>query len=167
MKNKNFLLLTSIFLHAILVNFPTEAIEAKHCDQSRCLLPTCRCSNLDIPGGIHVRDAPQFVLLTFDDAVTQINSDFYKLAFDNRTNPDGCPVAATYFLSHEYTDYSKVSARTIFLNCFQIVQIIKDELKMKRRKKKQPKLVLLLLLLEIEVFPRFQFQWSSFQKKLF
>jgi hypothetical protein len=126
---ERFLVLTSVFLHAILVNFPTEAIVAKHCDPRACLLPSCRCSNTEIPGGVHVRDAPQFVILTFDDAVTQINSEFYKQAFDNRTNPDGCPVSATYFVSHEYTDYTKVSSSkrsnfSIFLTKAVMVQEI-------------------------------------------
>jgi hypothetical protein len=111
---QQFSVLTAVvLLHTVLVNFPTEAVVAKHCDPRACQLPSCRCSNTEIPGGVPVRDAPQFVVLTFDDAVTQINSEFYKQAFDNRINPDGCPVIATYFVSHEYTDYTKVSGETL------------------------------------------------------
>lgn len=48
------------------------------------------------------------VILTFDDAVTVSNMPFYEEAFNNRVNPDGCPISTTYFVSHEYTDYVKV-----------------------------------------------------------
>lgn len=54
--------------------------------------------------------APQLVMLTFDDAVTAANYKYIQEIFADRTNPDGCPAAATFFVSHEYTDYSKVHA---------------------------------------------------------
>lgn len=47
-------------------------------------------------------------MLTFDDAVTVSNMPYYEQAFSNRQNPDSCPISATFFVSHEYTDYSKV-----------------------------------------------------------
>lgn len=47
-------------------------------------------------------------MLTFDDAVTTITYDYFSKSVFGRKNPDGCPVTATHFLSHEYTDYSKV-----------------------------------------------------------
>lgn len=50
----------------------------------------------------------QFVLLTFDDAVTIGNIDYYREALKNRINPNNCTISATFFISHEYTDYSLV-----------------------------------------------------------
>jgi hypothetical protein len=47
-------------------------------------------------------------MLSFDDAVTALNSPYFEAAINGRTNPDGCPAAATFYVSHEYTDYSKV-----------------------------------------------------------
>lgn len=47
-------------------------------------------------------------MLTFDDAVTVENGVYIEEGIDGRLNPDGCPAAATFFVSHEYTDYSKV-----------------------------------------------------------
>lgn len=47
-------------------------------------------------------------MLTFDDAVTALNYEYIEQAINGRRNPDGCPVAATFYVSHEYTDYSKV-----------------------------------------------------------
>lgn len=47
-------------------------------------------------------------MLTFDDAVTALNYEYIEQAINGRVNPDGCPAAATFYVSHEYTDYSKV-----------------------------------------------------------
>lgn len=95
-----------IILVALLLD--TNGNLAPSCNQKLCQLPDCRCSTTDIPGNLRPEDIPQFVLLTFDDAVTVTNYPYYKVAFDNRTNPNGCPIAATYFVSHEYTDYTLV-----------------------------------------------------------
>ena len=52
---------------------------------------------------------PQLVMLTFDDSVNDLNRDLYKEIFqDYRRNPNGCPISATFFVSHEWTDYSQV-----------------------------------------------------------
>lgn len=40
--------------------------------------------------------------------MTALNYEYYQQAFYGRINPDGCPVSSTYYMSHEYTDYSKV-----------------------------------------------------------
>lgn len=49
------------------------------------------------------------VILTFDDAVNNENWEFYQKVFaPNRTNPNGCPISTTFFLSHEYTNYRHV-----------------------------------------------------------
>ncbi|KAK9739759.1 hypothetical protein QE152_g8712 [Popillia japonica] len=85
-----------------------DLVLAEACDASACSLPDCRCMSTDIPGGLDISEIPQIVLLTFDDAITALNYAYYEDAFFTRTNPDGCPVQATYFMSHEYTDYSKV-----------------------------------------------------------
>lgn len=79
---------------------------AQECDINKCLLPNCRCSGTDIPGELKPENTPQFVMLTFDDAITISNIEYYRKAFKNKTNPDGCPVAATFYVTHEYTDYS-------------------------------------------------------------
>jgi hypothetical protein len=100
-----FVCLLSLF--GLLAALPNKAPK---CDKEKCKLPNCRCSGRDIPGGLLPEDTPQFVLLTFDDAITISNMDFYRKATLNyqRINPDGCPSAITYFISHEYTDYSLV-----------------------------------------------------------
>ena len=72
-----------------------------------CQLPSCSCG-LSIPGGLSPEQTPQFVLLTWDDAVNDLNKDFFSRIFSGRINPDGCPSLATFYVSHEWTDYGQV-----------------------------------------------------------
>lgn len=57
-----------------------------------------------------VTETPQIVLMTFDDAINPINIDLYDELFNNKTrsNPNGCPLRGTFYLSHEWTDYGMV-----------------------------------------------------------
>lgn len=85
--------------------------EAVACDPAVCQPPACRCAATSMDGGkTPSAEIPQLVTLTFDDAVTALNYKYFERALSNRFNPDGCPAAATFFVSHEYTDYSKVHA---------------------------------------------------------
>ena len=34
---------------------------------------------------------------------------FYEDLFGGRFNPNGCPIKATFYVSHEWTDYAQVS----------------------------------------------------------
>lgn len=60
-------------------------------------------------GDIPAEEVPQMVLITFDDAVNDLNTHYYTELFGNgRVNPNGCPISATFYVSHEWTDYSQV-----------------------------------------------------------
>ena len=72
------------------------------------LFQDCYCGGRDIPGGYSPDQIPQFVLLTFDDAVNDLNKQFYEDLFGDRYNPNGCPIKATFYVSHEWTDYAQV-----------------------------------------------------------
>jgi len=82
--------------------------QAGPCDPSVCVLPDCYCGGEAVPGGLRREDIPQFVLLTFDDAVNGLNQKFFQDLFKNRFNPNGCPIKGTFYVSHEWTDYSQV-----------------------------------------------------------
>lgn len=59
----------------------------------------------DLPG----EEVPQIVLLTFDDAINDLNKGLYHDIFEKgRVNPNGCPITATFYVSHEWTDYGQV-----------------------------------------------------------
>ncbi|KRT81890.1 hypothetical protein AMK59_5681 [Oryctes borbonicus] len=103
-------LLSAIFAVAISAPKTGNSKAAAPCNPASCLPPNCRCISADIPNNLPASQIPQMVLLTFDDAVTAQNFEFYRQAFFGRTNPDGCEIQATYFVSHEYTDYSKIQA---------------------------------------------------------
>lgn len=50
------------------------------------------------------------ITLTFDDAINFENWDLYtqKLFTPERKNPNGCPARATFYVSHQYTNYMQV-----------------------------------------------------------
>lgn len=82
------------------------------CDESKCRLPDCFCSpnGKKPPGGLAPKDVPQFVVLTFDDAVNGRTLPDYLELFKTvkYRNPNGCPVKGTFFVSHEWTNYDSV-----------------------------------------------------------
>merc|ERR1711936_936213 len=89
-------------------NDPNKADE---CDPSLCSLPNCYCSvsGTDVPGGLDPQQVPQMIMLTFDDAINDNNLEIYEQIFDGGLkNPNGCDVKATFFVSHEYNNYSMV-----------------------------------------------------------
>ena len=71
---------------------------AEPCNPNVCRLPDCYCGGQDIPGGFRPEEIPQFVLLTFDDAVNGINKEFFSKLFKDRFNPNGCPIKVSLVL---------------------------------------------------------------------
>ncbi|TKR80828.1 hypothetical protein L596_014830 [Steinernema carpocapsae] len=62
----------------------------------------------DIPGGLVKEATPQMVILTFDDPITDRTINVFKSLFDGRfRNPNGCPIRATFFVSHEWNNYDQ------------------------------------------------------------
>ncbi|XP_067679929.1 chitin deacetylase 7-like [Haliotis asinina] len=73
-----------------------------------CQLPDCRCwFDEDIPGSLAPDETPQVVLVTFEDAVNEVNADIYRSLFTD-TNPNGCPVRGTFFIKDLDTNYDIV-----------------------------------------------------------
>jgi hypothetical protein len=105
MKDKVLQLIIFLAFHAL----PHGSVSSNAaCSLSSCSLPFCSCGRT-IPGGLKSIETPQFILLSFDDAVNDLNKDFYNRLFaPNRRNPSGCGIKATFFVSHEWTDYSQV-----------------------------------------------------------
>nr|CAH0108199.1 unnamed protein product [Daphnia galeata] len=85
---------------------------AARCDYANCTLPNCFCSvdGTLIPGNLEANQVPQMITITFDDAVNGENWDLYlnKLFIPERKNPNGCPIHATFYISHEYNNYQHV-----------------------------------------------------------
>ena len=94
------------------VEYGTRATE---CNERRCRLPDCMCGKSRLEdftngGKDKKKKLPQLVVLTFDDSVNDLNRILYEELFDrkNRVNPNGCPILATFYISHEWTDYAQV-----------------------------------------------------------
>ncbi|KAH7728051.1 Protein F48E3.8 b [Aphelenchoides avenae] len=76
-----------------------------------CKLPECFCSRtgLDIPGGYDVEEVPQMILLTFADPITDRTINSFKALFSGRLrNPNGCPIRATFFVPHDWSNYDQI-----------------------------------------------------------
>ncbi|GAB6024666.1 putative inactive cytidine deaminase 4 [Chamberlinius hualienensis] len=88
-----------------------ENLVAKKCDPAVCKLPDCYCSvdGTQIPGGLNPEQVPQMVVLTFTGGINLLNFPYYRdLLQVNRTNPNGCRVLGTFYVSHDYTNYQYV-----------------------------------------------------------
>lgn len=60
--------------------------------------------------GTNMKDFPQIVYFTFDDAVTLQTAKMYRKLFSaEKKNPNGCRIKFTLFVSHNYTDYRLVN----------------------------------------------------------
>ncbi|KAH7974488.1 hypothetical protein HPB49_015904 [Dermacentor silvarum] len=82
------------------------------CDPSQCSLrDNCLCPGTRPPANLSASSMPQFVMLTFDDAVNDQNMDFYRQLLGpgrRRNRANGCNLAITLFVSAGYTDFSFV-----------------------------------------------------------
>lgn len=94
------------YLIILLLSISVDSKET--CNPVTCQPPKCKCGGTEIPGGLSLKETPQIVLLTFDDALFD-DTHFYfgqlGLIDSSRLNPNGCPVGATFFVSHRWTDY--------------------------------------------------------------
>src|SRR5437764_8911349 len=81
-----------------------------NCDPRFCKKPSCQCMDIVPPLRSNKKvEIPQFVMLTFDDAVTVTNFPSYMDYLGKRLNKaNGCPASATFFVSHDYTNYQLV-----------------------------------------------------------
>ena len=46
------------------------------------------------------------ILFTMDDNINSVNFKIYEDLLDQKFNPSGCPVKATFFVSGEFNDYN-------------------------------------------------------------
>jgi hypothetical protein len=80
---------------------PVTPAQAYTCSPSQ-IGPDGRCASTTIPGGLASAQTPQFLLITFDDCMTEETEGLIRsLLTPDLKNPDGRPVPSTYFLSLE------------------------------------------------------------------
>lgn len=68
-----------------------------NCDPNACKIGSCQCPSLSNPGGLQPSEIPQFVLITHDDAVSELANFVVRSAVDGFKNPNGCNVPVTWF----------------------------------------------------------------------
>ncbi len=82
-----------------------------YCVPRQCVLPDCFCAGTSGPPNMRNYDIPQMVMLTFDDSLNEEIYGYYKTLFRlGRSNPNGCPITATFYLSNNWTNYDLVAA---------------------------------------------------------
>ncbi|XP_057376047.1 chitin deacetylase 8-like [Daphnia carinata] len=101
------LLAIMVVLIQTLVAEPTLPMAT--CDSEKCILPDCLCMSTMPPLGLKPEEIPQMVFLTFDDAVADVMYSTYQKIFHNRTNPNGCNIVMTFYVTHEGTNYRLVN----------------------------------------------------------
>lgn len=108
MNNYGYLIIAASLVIAAFGLPPKNREGGDYCQPFLCRAPDCRCADTESGGDFDVADTPQLVMVTFDDAVTALNYDLIEKSLNQHKNPDGCSAQATFYVSHEYTDYSKV-----------------------------------------------------------
>ncbi|KAG0200388.1 hypothetical protein BGX28_006533 [Mortierella sp. GBA30] len=86
----------------------TGAAEAAACDPAKCIFPACVCPSASPPKGMDPKTVPQFVTLTFDDAVQAETVPVAASLMNQHRNPNGCPIKATWFAQILYSDFSLI-----------------------------------------------------------
>lgn len=76
-----------------------------------CTLPTCHCAGVEPPAGLARANTPQFVIVTFDDAIQdRLETDAIEPMFVGVRNPGGRPVHRTYFAQALYSSVPRARA---------------------------------------------------------
>ncbi|OWF45313.1 uncharacterized protein LOC110457233 [Mizuhopecten yessoensis] len=80
-------------------------VKAQTCQQCiNCHLPDCFCSTFKHP--MNRSEIPQMVYFGFDGVLNSFSAETYDLLFmRGHTNPNGCPISATLFITHNNTDH--------------------------------------------------------------
>ena len=73
------------------------------CNPAKCT-GDCHCPSLSAPGGLQGANIPQFVLITHDDAISNLANTVVRSAVDGFKNPNGCNVVATWFTTSTGTE---------------------------------------------------------------
>ena len=86
-----------------------------------CRLPECFCSvtGQEIPSDLPPEQVPQMIVITFDDAVNHNNyEEIERFLNSNLKNPNSCDIKTTFFVSHQYNNYSMVQ---VLLTTFDLL----------------------------------------------
>ncbi|EFA03578.2 chitin deacetylase 7 precursor [Tribolium castaneum] len=93
---------------------------ASICKSTYCKVEDdCRCSSTTNPINNVEDPAPQLIAITVSESiVTTLYHNYLEHLLFGRTNPDGYPIGATFYVNHEYTDYELV--QKLYLRGYEI-----------------------------------------------
>ena len=93
----------TVFLSAallLMLNAASSASQAYSCATS-CLAPDCYCASPQLPSGLSRSEIPQFVVITFDDALHETASDLTEqIAGQQYSNPNGSITSCPAYLQN-------------------------------------------------------------------
>ena len=73
----------------------------------------------EIPGDLPPEQVPQMIVITFDDAVNHNNyEEIERFLNSNLKNPNSCDIKTTFFVSHQYNNYSMVQVYCYIIKHF-------------------------------------------------
>ena len=99
--SRSHFLLTDMLLPLTILSVVCCVCAAQSCSNETCRLPHCACEIQGEHKLIARADIPQMVLFTFNDYVNDEVYDYYPRLFrPSSKNPNGCPISATFFVSH-------------------------------------------------------------------
>ncbi|XP_022333733.2 uncharacterized protein LOC111130788 [Crassostrea virginica] len=89
----------------------TETLKESSCKQGvNCKMPECFCKTTKYPTDMSLADMPQIVYITVDGPLNFLTYSKMKTLFkENRQNPNGCRIGATFFANGRGTSYRLAS----------------------------------------------------------
>jgi hypothetical protein len=96
-------------MNLTLTLFIARLVAAQGNCPSACLPPACICASKDSPLPVDV--TPQFVSLTWDDAVQENQDSVIAPILSSLRNPNGCSIPSTYFVSIKWTKFNVILMR--------------------------------------------------------
>ncbi|KAI3438445.1 hypothetical protein D9Q98_000875 [Chlorella vulgaris] len=84
-----------------------------NCNPATCTPPDCACASDTPPaasGTWDIKDVPQFIVFTHDDAITSDTNEAIRSIIDEHTNRNGCNMPATFFVLEAGNDCNLAKA---------------------------------------------------------
>ncbi|KAL3866439.1 hypothetical protein ACJMK2_043735 [Sinanodonta woodiana] len=84
----------------------TLAADSSCIQGHNCIAPECICKSNTVPASINSMKFPQIVYITIDGDINfQSYAKMKQIFTPTRTNPNGCKISGTFFVTHSGTNY--------------------------------------------------------------
>ncbi len=103
---RNFIL--SVFLQICTLYSITQSVYAQYVCEPNNNSNNYRCASITPPGELSPGETPQFIMVTFDDAVNSLSQSFIDSFMVDIRNPNGLVAPRTYFINKANTQIELV-----------------------------------------------------------